>query len=165
MRRVVRLLACASALAIAPAAFARPAPAQPALAPLADPSIPFTRTVLKNGLVLVVHVAERPLSERELALAQHNLTLSLPGSWETNQAVARSYASIAVYELPADYYATFAQHVAALSQGDVERAARTVVRPASLTWIVVGDRKVVTKPLESLGLKVVPIDADGAPLP
>jgi zinc protease len=110
-------------------------------------------------------VGDRPVTARELELAQHNLTLSLPGRWETDQAVARSLAEIAIYGLPSDYYDTYAQRVGALSQSDVQRAATTVVRPNALTWIVVGDRKVVTAPLESLGLKVVVVDADGKPVP
>jgi len=109
-------------------------------------------------------VGDRPLTPRELELAQHNLTLSLPGRWETDRAVASSLSEIAVYGLPADYYDTYAERVGALTQGDVQRAATTVVRPEALTWIVIGDRKVVTGPLQSLGLKVVVVDADGAPV-
>jgi len=110
-------------------------------------------------------VSTRPLSAHELELAQHNLTQSLPGQWETNQAVTRSLAEIAVYGLAPDYYDTYARRVSALTQADVQRAATTVVKPASLIWIVVGDRSVVLKPLQSLGMKVVVVDADGRPKP
>ncbi len=108
-------------------------------------------------------VGTRPLDARELGLARRNLTLSLPGRWETGQAVEQSLAEIAAYGLPDDYYATYATRVNALSQADVQRAAVKVVRPGSLTWVVVGDRAKVQAPLESLGLKVRVIDADGRP--
>ena len=108
-------------------------------------------------------IGSRPLTARELELAQHNLTLSLPGRWETSQAVAGSLGEIASYSLPPDYYDTFAGHVGALTQADVQRAATTVVRPNTLVWVVIGDKSKVLAPLESLGLKVKLIDADGHP--
>jgi len=46
----------------------------------------------------------------------------------------------------------------------VDRAAKLVVKRASLTWVIVGDRAKVLGPLESLGLKVIVIDADGKPV-
>ena len=106
----------------------------------------------------------RPLTPRELELAQHNLTLSLPGQWETDQAVARSLGDIATFSLPTDYYRTYAAKVGGLTLPDVQRAATTVVRPNALVWIVIGDKTKVLAPLESLGLKVRQIDADGAPI-
>jgi predicted Zn-dependent peptidase len=110
-------------------------------------------------------VSTRPLTAHELELSQHNLTQSLSGRWETDRAVSGSLAEIAVYGLPSDYYDTYARRISALTQADVQRAATKVVKPASLTWIVVGDRSVIQKPLESLGLKVQVVDADGAPTP
>jgi predicted Zn-dependent peptidase len=109
-------------------------------------------------------ISSRPLTPRELELAQHNLTLSLPGRWETGQAVTESLGEIATFSLPADYYDTYAQHVGALTQADVQRAAVTVVKPSALVWVVVGDKAKVLGPLESLGLKVQQIDADGKPV-
>jgi predicted Zn-dependent peptidase len=109
-------------------------------------------------------VGARPLTPHELELSQHNLTLSLPGRWETANAVAGSLAEIAAYNLPADYYDAYAQHVSALTLADEQRAAATVVRPGALTWIVVGDKAKVLAPLQSLGLKVKLIDSDGKPV-
>jgi hypothetical protein len=54
--------------------------------------------------------------------------------------------------------------VGALTQADVQRAAVTVVKPGALVWVVVGDKAKVLGPLESLGLKVQQIDADGKPV-
>jgi zinc protease len=107
--------------------------------------------------------AARPLSKRELELAQHGLTLSLPGRWETDAGVAASLTDIAAYNLPADYYDNYSQRVGALSEADVNRAAQTVIRPAGFLWLVIGDQTKLRPQLEALGLKVKSIDADGMP--
>jgi zinc protease len=109
-------------------------------------------------------VSTRPITANELSLAQHNLTLSLPGRWETDRAVGSSLGEIAGYGLPDDYYNVYAQRISALTPADVDRAAKLVVKPSSLTWVIVGDRAKVLGPLESLGLKVIVIDADGKPV-
>jgi zinc protease len=109
-------------------------------------------------------VTTRPITANELSLAQHNLTLSLPGRWETDGAVGGSLGEIAAYGLPDDYYNVYAQRISALTPADVDRAAKLVVKPADLTWVIVGDRTKVLAPLESLGLKVIVIDADGKPV-
>jgi len=110
-------------------------------------------------------VGDRPLTARELELAQHNLTLSLPGQWQTEANVAGSLADIAAYGLPADYFGTYAAKVQALTLPDVQRAATRLVKPGAVTWVVIGDRSVVQAPLESLGFKIKLIDPDGKPAP
>ena len=106
-------------------------------------------------------VGTRPVTPGELALARHTITLSLPGRWETIGAISRSLAYSATYDLPDDYWITYAGRVGALGPADAQRAAVRVVRPNALTWLIVGDRAKVQAPLEALGLKVRAIDADG----
>jgi len=108
-------------------------------------------------------VGPRPVTPGELELARHTLTLSLPGRWETNGAISGSLAYSATYGLADDYWSSYAARVGAVGQGDVQRAAVQVVRPETLTWVIVGDRAKVQAPLEALGLTVRPIDADGKP--
>lgn len=106
---------------------------------------------------------ERPITAQDLALAQNNLTLSLPGQWETGASVAGSIADIAGYGLPDDYYNTYAQRIGALTPADMARAANIVIKPASLTWVVVGDRSKIEEGLRSTGAVVKVVDADGKP--
>ena len=110
-------------------------------------------------------VGARPVTPGELDLARHTLTLSLPGRWETISAISGSLAYSAIYGLPDDYWTTYAARVGALGQADAQRAAVRVVRPDTLTWVIVGDRTKVQAPLEALGLKVRMVDADGEPTP
>jgi zinc protease len=110
-------------------------------------------------------LTERPITAQDLTLAQNNLTLSLPGRWETGAAVAGSIGDIVTYGLPDDYYGTFAKRVSALTTGDVARAASAVIKPGSLTWVVIGDRVKIENDLRSTGAVVKVIDADGNSTP
>jgi len=109
-------------------------------------------------------LAERPITAQDLTLAQNNLTLSLPGQWETGAAVAGSITDIAGYGLPDDYYDTYAQRIGALTPADMARAASVVIKPSSLTWVVVGDRSKIEEGLRSTGAVVKVVDADGKPV-
>jgi zinc protease len=108
---------------------------------------------------------ERPVTPDELQAAQSNLTLSLPGQWETARAVAGSIGEIVRFRLGDDYFAGYADRVRAVTLADVAEAAK-VLQPSETVWVVVGDRAKVEKGLEGLGLgKVRLLDPEGNPLP
>jgi zinc protease len=83
---------------------------------------------------------DRPVSSDELAKIQANETLSLPGSRETLDALGQSIVDIVQFGLPDDYYDTYAGKVRALKTTDVNEAAKLVVHPDQMIWLVVGDR-------------------------
>ena len=103
-----------------------------------------------------------PLTQDELKKTQDNLTLELPGSWETMGAVSRSISSLVTYGLPDDYYETFPAKVRGLTLTDISKAAGEVVHPDNLIWVVVGDRAKIQSGIDRLGFAEVQyIDADG----
>lgn len=113
------------------------------------------RGILKDKLV----------TADELAMAKSNLTQTLPGQWETNDAVAGSIGEIVQFKLTPDYYSTYAGKVKALSVSNLNAAALQVVKPDSLVWVIVGDREKIEKGIRELGLgEVQVIDADGNPV-
>jgi len=97
-------------------------------------------------------VGEHPVSADELAKIQANETLKLPGSRETLDALGQSIVDLVQFGLPDDYYDTYAGKVRALKTNDVNQAAKEVVRPDNLTWIVVGDRAKIEPGVRELGL-------------
>ncbi len=108
---------------------------------------------------------EHPLSADELARIQANETLSLPGSRETLDAVGQSIIDLVQFGLPDDYYETYAGKVRALKTGDVDDAAKLIVHPDNMVWVVVGDRSKVEAGIKELGLgEIRLLDADGKPL-
>ncbi|MEZ4417526.1 MAG: pitrilysin family protein [Gemmatimonadota bacterium] len=105
---------------------------------------------------------ERPLTQDELERAQASRTLTLPGSWETQGAVATSIVNMLEYQLPEDHFDTLAERIRALRLQDVNSAARGLLRPDRLIWVVVGDRAEIEEGLRALHLgPIYEIDADG----
>ena len=110
-------------------------------------------------------VGSRPPTAEELKKAQDTVILQLPGSRETINEVGNSILDLVRFNLPDDYYQTYAAKVEALRTADVADAAHTAVRPDSLVWVVVGDRAKIEAPVRELGLGEVKLmDADGNPL-
>jgi zinc protease len=97
-------------------------------------------------------VGDHPVSADELTKIQANETLKLPGSRETLDALGQSIVDLVQFGLPDDYYDTYAGKVRALKTSDVNQAAKEVVRPDNLIWIVVGDRAKIEAGVRELNL-------------
>jgi zinc protease len=107
----------------------------------------------------------RPVTADELAKAQANLTLTLPGNWETMDAVKGSLEQMVTFGLPDDYFETYAQRVRALTIPDAAAAAQETIRPDRLVWVVVGDRSKIEAGIRELNWGEIRfLDADGKPL-
>jgi zinc protease len=110
-------------------------------------------------------VSDHPLTAEELAKIQANETLSLPGSRETQEEVGDSIIDLVHYGLPDDYYETFAGKVRALKTSDLADAAKTVVHPDNMIWVIVGDRAKIEAGVKELGLGEMKfLSPDGKPL-
>lgn len=110
-------------------------------------------------------LADRPVTPDELARTQANETLSLPGSRETLDAVGGSIATILDSRWPDDYYDTMSGKIRALKTSDLDAAAKQVVHPDNLIWIVVGDRSKIEAGIRELNLGEIRfIDANGNPI-
>ena len=110
-------------------------------------------------------LSDRPLTETELAAVQSNETLSLPGSRETQAAVGDSINELVQFGWPDDYYETLAGKIRALKTTDMANAAKTIVHPDNLIWVVVGDRSKIETGVKELNLGELKfLDADGKPL-
>ncbi|MYM84625.1 insulinase family protein [Duganella sp. FT50W] len=108
----------------------------------------------------------KPISATELADAQTNQTLRLPGSFETASQLSGYYGNIIRYKLPEDYYNTYTAKVQALTPAQANALAARTITPNRLVWLVVGDMSKVEAGVRSLNLgEVRKIDADGKPLP
>jgi zinc protease len=133
------------------------------LAPVQTDKTKESLTEVANELRAIAH--SRPVTPEELAKAQANLTLSLPGQWETIGAVGASIEEIVRFDLPHDYYSTFAPSVRALQVADLASAATETIQPDKLVWVVVGDRSKIEPGIRELNLGPLQLlDADGKPV-
>jgi len=86
----------------------------------------------------------------------------LPGSFETSADVLGGMERNALFGRPDDYY----DHVTALYRkqtvADLDKAARAVINPSRMLWVVVGDAKSVRPQLDTLGMTVETMTADAA---
>jgi zinc protease len=107
-------------------------------------------------------LGDRPLTAEELAKIQANETLRLPGSRETIDEVGQSIVDLVHFGFPDDYYETYAGKVRALKTTDLNDAAKVVVHPDNMIWVVVGDRAKIEAGVKELNLGEVRLmDADG----
>jgi zinc protease len=110
-------------------------------------------------------VGDRPLTQAELTAIQDSETLSLPGSRETQDEVGASINDLVQYGLPDDYYETMAGKIRALKTTDLANAAKTIVHPDNLIWVVVGDRSKIEAGVKELNLGELKfLGPDGKPL-
>jgi zinc protease len=110
-------------------------------------------------------LGDHPVTPDELAKIQANETLKLPGSRETQTEVGQSIIDLVQFGLPDDYYETYAGKVRALKVSDVEDAAKTVVHPDNLIWVIVGDRAKIEAGVKELNLGEIRfLSPDGKPL-
>ena len=110
-------------------------------------------------------LGERPITADELTKIQANETLRLPGSRETQSEVGQSILDLVQFGLPDDYYETYAGKVRALKIADLEDAAKTVVHPDNLIWVIVGDRAKIEAGVKELNLGEIRfLSPDGKPL-
>ncbi len=107
-------------------------------------------------------VGEKPLSDAEITKVKQSDVRALPGQFESTQAVLTSVQGILVFHRPDDYVQTLKQRIDAQKDADVEAAAKEVVKPNGLTWVVVGDRKQIEKSIRELKIgELQVLDTDG----
>ena len=110
-------------------------------------------------------IGKRPLEAAEIAKIRAGDVRSMPGEYQTTGAVLSAIAGIVLYDRPDDYVQTLKGRIEAQTDAAVQAAAREVVRPDALTWVVVGDRSKIEKPVRELRIgELTIIDADGKPV-
>jgi zinc protease len=103
--------------------------------------------------------------QNELEKAKNYLQLGLPSTFETTGDIAVRLAPLALYGLPLDYFNSYSQRIAAVSQADVERVARQYVRTDQLNIVIVGDLKVIESGIRALQVGKVQLrDINGKPI-
>ncbi len=110
-------------------------------------------------------VGKRPTTVEEFERIQADRVLKLPGAWETLGSVQGSLGQVLNYGLADDYFQTWADRVKGLKKEDYDAAAKKVLKPQSLVWVVVGDRAKIEEGVKALNLGALSIvDADGNPV-
>ncbi|WP_147653552.1 M16 family metallopeptidase [Vulcaniibacterium gelatinicum] len=104
-----------------------------------------------------------PPKPEEVAKIQATEIRGLPGAYETAGAVMSTIAGMVRYQRPDDWVFRRKAEIEALTPAQVAAAA-AAIKPEALTWVVVGDLKVIEQPVRALNFgEVRVVDADGKP--
>ncbi|MEN6540436.1 MAG: pitrilysin family protein, partial [Mizugakiibacter sp.] len=107
-------------------------------------------------------IGAKPLTDEEISKVKFNDVRALPGEYETGGAVLSALTAIELYDRPDDYVQTLKDRIEAQADSAIEAAAREVVKPGALTWVIVGDLSKIEQPIRALKLgEVHVIDASG----
>lgn len=105
------------------------------------------------------------VSAAELERAKQLLMLQLPRQFETTTDIANQLVPLVRYGLPLDYYDSYANRIAAITQADVQRVAHKYLALDRLAIVVVGDRASIEPGIRALRLGEVSIrDLTGHPV-
>lgn len=108
----------------------------------------------------------RPPTAKEIEITKKKRTLSLPGKWETADAIADSIAEIVRFGFEDDFWNHYAEGLRALTDAQVFEAAKRTLKPNALVWMVIGDREVIEPKIRELGFGDIQfLSADGEPIP
>ena len=110
-----------------------------------------TADALKEFFVELTRIHE-VIPAEELNKAKNYLALLLPRTFETTRGTANALAQAWIYDLPADYYTTYADRVRAVTAADVKSAADTYIAPDKLAVVIVGDRKAIEAGVKGMNL-------------
>ncbi|MFN3389598.1 MAG: M16 family metallopeptidase [Allosphingosinicella sp.] len=94
------------------------------------------------------------VTAKELTQLIAGNTRQLAGQFETSSAVLSALRSNALYKRPDDYYETIADRYRGMTGTALDEAARRVIDPSKIVWVVVGDAEKVRPQLTGLGLPI-----------
>ena len=99
-------------------------------------------------------VTTRGLTDVELTRVINGNTRQLAGQFETSQAVLQALRSNALYRRPDNYWEAISDRYRGMTISTIDQAARKVIDPKKMVWVVVGDAAKVRPQLKGLGLPI-----------
>ncbi len=103
------------------------------------------------------YLGSNPTKPEELDRVIKNETRSLPGRFETSRAVLGALLSNARFGRPDDYVTTLTRQYQAMTVEQIDAAAKDVLRPHNLIWLIVGDLAKIEDSVRALGIGEVEI--------
>ncbi|CAN5205690.1 pitrilysin family protein [soil metagenome] len=104
----------------------------------------------------------RPVMGEEFESIMRNMTLRLPGRFETLSSLEAAAIDLVNYDLPDNYWANYGAKMRGLTEAQLSAAGKKFVRPDEIIWLVVGDVSKIESGIRSLGYgEVIKLNADG----
>ena len=101
-----------------------------------------TDDALRDLLAEVKRLRDEPAPDKELQDKKRGLISRFALSLESPQTVLQNHVSLRTYKLPVDYWDKYPERVSAVTQADVQAAAKKYLDPSRLQIVIVGDPKI-----------------------
>ncbi len=112
-----------------------------------------TGEAIKSSLAEIHAIrTDRPPTADEVQVAKAALTRGYARNFETAEQIARAMAQLVLYDLPDDYFDTFASKVNDVTVDDTRHVALTHLDPDRLATAIVSDSSIVIPQLAAAGL-------------
>ncbi|HJP94114.1 MAG TPA: pitrilysin family protein [Pyrinomonadaceae bacterium] len=122
-----------------------------------------TEGAMKEFMYELNRLRNQPVSAEELDNAKRAIVGSFALSLEQPTTLLQNIITQKLYNLPADYWDTYPQKVAAITAADMQRVAQKYIDLGHLQVVAVGDATKARDVLAKYG-KVQLFDADGKPV-
>lgn len=114
------------------------------------------RTEVTDSAVMEIiyelrNLVDKGVTEKELTNAKSFIAGSFGRSLESPATIANFAINTERYDLPKDYYATYLQKMNALSEGDINDAAKKLINPDALYITAVGNASEIKDKLAQFG--------------
>ena len=123
-----------------------------------------TEGAMKEFMFELKRLRDETVSAEELESAKRAIIGSFALSLEQPQSLLQNVVTQKLYDLPADYWDTYPQKVAAVAPTDIKSIAQRYIDLDHLQVVAVGDASKARDVLTKYG-KVEVYDADGKPIP
>lgn len=107
----------------------------------------------------------KPLTARERDESVSGLLLGYPGRFERIASVGASFASLAIFDRPVDWYQTWPSAVEGVSLAQANTIAAEYCDPNKFSIVLAGDRSKLAGTLTTLNRPIVGYDTQGKRLP
>ena len=92
------------------------------------------------------------VSDEEFEMYKTSVLQRLPRQFETNGQIADYLSSIAVYDLPLNYFSSYIKNIESVTKKDILETAKKNLHPDNLSIVIVGDKSKILDGLKKLNL-------------
>lgn len=119
-----------------------------------DATVPFIKAIGAE----IESLKAKPVTPAELAFAKDSTLNSFVFNFEDPAQTLSRLMRYEYYGYPADFIFRYEKGVKATTAADVQRVAKTYLKPENLVTLVVGNTTAIQPPLNQLATQVTPID-------
>ena len=95
-------------------------------------------------------LSSKPITEAEFRAEQTNTVLSIPNDWETLSGLTGSLVNALEFGKTPAWLQTYTTNLQALTTKEVNQAAKAIVKPDQMVWVIVGDKSQIEESLKKL---------------